>query len=744
MKKMVKLRINWQCLSLLILLMGELATAQTWTNIGPQFGGYLRDFAFHPSKSKVILLGGDDSAGIWKSEDGGITWRLVSEELPNMSGWHIEYDKSNVQTVYACDLYNRYGVAKSTNEGESWTASANGLNSIEARTVSKIAILNQDTLFISTGLEQNGRTGDGIYKSADGGLNWIASGLQGSTCPAIAITETNRLIAATQGQGLMFSDDTAQTWTNHSDVPMAAIISQVEVKDSFVVVLTSTNGIYVSSDNGLSFTGIGSGGFDIAIGTTQPTLSLYSSALVKAEYNYTTKAIPVWNSMNKLIISQDSVLNMGIGAKGDTIMLGQLANSRLFVSNDKGESWTSATSSPAANNINDIAIDPNDTQHLFASLVISNALGIDKECLLESEDGGSSWSRKGPKESGLKVKFHPTSSDTMLCGTFTGGLYRSVDSGDNWTNIRRGTRVVEIAYHPSFPREILIAEIDDVNLRQELLKSVDGGNSFDSVAPVAASQIAYITNSDSIIAGVNTAGTFNGLFLSTDRGDSWAPFALQGMAIKTVVYAGTTIYAGTEDGEIYSINSSGTTNITGSWNRPVELTNIHFLGDTLFVGFNGAEHDRDSASINHGGVWYSTDTGQTWLDISAGLSCSQLFSNHVMCNWNNQLLVGTYGGSLFTLDALPVGIEESSSKRASFLVQPNPFYDYLRIETPQTAEQPERIYYQVFNANGSMIQYGVLPYKTSFRLDLDRLKPGVHLIRLILNQTSFEQKVVKK
>jgi len=370
-------------LLIIFICISAIINAQTWTNIGPDFGGYFRDFAFHPTNSNVIFAGGDDSAGIWISEDGGQTWRLVSEELPNISGWHIEFDKTNPSIMYACDVYNRYGIAKSIDGGENWIASANGLSSIEAKTVSKIAIINQDTLFVSTGLEYNGRTGDGIYKSVDGGVNWAATGLQGLTCPAIVVSQNNRLLVATQGQGLKFSDNLGSTWQTHPDVSSIDTVFQIEVKDSFIVIATNPSGLYVSSNNGVTFGNIGGSAFDLAIGNTDPNLIIYSSILpARYEYNYISHTLVNITSMYNTILTQDSVLYIGIGARGDTVLLGKLGNSRLSISTNKGTSWTNTVSSPSANNINDITIDPTDSQHIFASLVVSNSLGADKECLI--------------------------------------------------------------------------------------------------------------------------------------------------------------------------------------------------------------------------------------------------------------------------------------------------------------------------------------------------------------------------
>ena len=725
------------------LLVTIISHAQTWTNIGPGYGGYLRDFVFHPSNPDIIFVGGDDSSGIWISEDGGQTWRLVSEELPDISAWNIQFDKTDPNVMYACDLYNRYGVAKSIDGGENWMASDSGLTNVGARTVSKIAVVNQDTLFISTGLEHNGRTGDGIYKSTDGGQTWIATGLQGLTCPAIIATSSGKLIAATQGQGLKFSDDLGGSWQNHSDVSPIDTVIQVEIKDSFIVVSTNPSGIYVSSDNGATFNNIGGGAFDLAIGKTQPNLTIYSAGVVllKADYNYTTQANPVWTFMYNTALLQDSAISMGIGAKNDTVMIGQLGNSQLFMSTDAGSSWTNTATSPSANCINDVTIDPVNPQHIFASLVVSNSLGKDKKCLIETTNGGSSWARKGPEASGYKIKFHPDSPDTLLCGTFTDGLFKSVDGGNTWVNKRPVSWINDIVYHPDHPNEVLISEVDNIlnPASVEILKSIDGGETFTSVFSGLnlITKIIHIPNSDSVIASTN----WDGLYLSTDRGDNWAAYSLPGKLIKTIAYNNGSIYAGSDTGQLYKVNSAGVENITGPWGQLTEMTNICFFNNIMYVGLNGAEHDRDTTFVKHGGVWYSTNDGQSWTDISAGLTCSQLYGNNVISTLNGKLLVGTYGGSFFTLDSL-TGITQTPADDISLHAYPNPFDHEITINIPKTNDN--KIHYRIIDIEGRVIQFAEIPCQQKVTLDLSRLKDGTYFFVLYNGQKIFHQKIIKQ
>ena len=87
--------------------------SQNWQQIGP-YGGYFKEFTFHPNNSSIIYAGSDDGGGIWKSSDMGNTWILLTTNYPNMTGWKITIDENSPNTIYACDVYSRYGILKST------------------------------------------------------------------------------------------------------------------------------------------------------------------------------------------------------------------------------------------------------------------------------------------------------------------------------------------------------------------------------------------------------------------------------------------------------------------------------------------------------------------------------------------------------------------------------------------------------------------------------------------------------
>src|SRR6476659_4803805 len=89
--------------------------------------------AHHEADGKTTLFVGAASGGVWKSEDGGMTFRPVFDRQPVMSIGDIAIDPSNPKVVWV-------------GTGESWTR-----NSVSI--------------------------GNGIYKSVDGGDTWTHVGL---------------------------------------------------------------------------------------------------------------------------------------------------------------------------------------------------------------------------------------------------------------------------------------------------------------------------------------------------------------------------------------------------------------------------------------------------------------------------------------------------------------------------------------------------------------------------------------
>lgn len=707
---------------LIVLLLSFVQYAQTWQQIGPN-GGYFKDFAIHPHNDQVVFTGSDDSGGIWKSTDGSDTWELVTEEIPDMTGWHIQFDSSNPNIIYACDVYGRYGIIKSTDGGDNWSVINNGLTSKHDKMVSKIAIdpFDNQTLFISTGLDNTGnppRPGNGIFKSTNGGNSWVSSGLLDTTVTCIAVTSSGKLFAGTEGEGVFYSDDSGVTWNLVSGIPSNVPIHQIEIKDSVIAVAADVNGIYLSDNNGTTFANIGLSNefnFDISISTIDPEIRLYStSTTVLQKY---TSSSGSWSTVPGL---PNNLLGIGVTSVDDQIYYAVFANTNFWHSSNGGNSFNEITNSPYCTEISSIAVNPNNQDHFFVSLLGTYSENFNKECLFETVDGGNTWARKGPLAHGLCVRFVPGNSSTMFCGTFGNGLYKTTDNFNTYSNIRSGNLVIaDISIDVQDTSKVYISELNLNNFSFGLYYSQDGGNNFSLILSQIVHKIYNSPTSDSLFVASE-----NGLYISPDNGVNWINL-YAGTNFTSITQYNGTIYAGTSSGQIIKAFPTYQ-DITGSWGKSVVKT-ILVKNDTLYLGLSGAE--QDTSYTLQGGVWYSSDLGSTWNNMSSGLTTTHSFGNPGLSFLNNKLLSASYSGGVFEYSAPTItAIENIDTYPTQLIIYPNPANKYITFYTPKGFEYERIIIYNQMGKTEKRLSNINLSKET--RIKTSDLPPGMYYLVL--------------
>jgi hypothetical protein len=674
------------------LLACSTASAQFWSCIGPQ-GGFYKDFAI---SGTVVLAGSDDSGGIWRTLDGGASWQILSSGFPDMTGWILEVSDENPDIVFACDAYGRWGLLRSSDGGGSWQQRTGGLSGMSELRVSGIAICSADadSLYISTGMDTGGdpgRPGNGIFVSSDGGVSWIPSGLQGMTVCCICRASNGKLFAGTHGAGL-WKMGPGSGWTQVTgDVPVDAIVWQIDAEGPVVIAATLGNGIFLSTDTGASFTNYlpGQYCFDVAIARTSP-IEAYASMIIDL-LKYTAPS-GTWTSVVSPPLS-DSIIVMGLEAAGDTVWCGQFANSSPVVSHDGGASWDYAPSAPVSSYLTAAAVDPSNPSRLLASSLGSYADVWNLAGLFESTNLGASWERIGPAAHGLTIDFRPPSGSTVYFGTFADGLFRSADGGSSWSCIRPGRKVIfDVAIDPDTPLTMLESEYDLDASTVGLYRSTNGGDSFSPVLPALVSSALFAPGGSTVYAG-----TSSGVYRSLDDGAAWAYWRLAGVSIRSMFLHGGDVYAGGEMGALYRLPSAGgSVDITGPWGLPSNLDGILFSGETLYVGLSGAE--LDSTFYQHGSVWRSTDYGQSWTDLTGNLTTTHVYGSCPLVTAGGKLHACTYGSGLVRLDDGTSSPQEDPGALAGWQVRPvaNPSGGTIRLELSVAMEcEAELLVYDV-------------------------------------------------
>jgi photosystem II stability/assembly factor-like uncharacterized protein len=327
---------------------------------------------------RLTVFIGSASGGVWKSVNGGLTFKPVFDKQPVQSIGAVAIDKSNPKIVWAGsgESWARNsvsvgdGIYKSIDGGENWT----NVGLKDSEHIAKILIDPKDgnTVYAcAVGHLWNDNDERGVYKTTDGGATWkkVLAGANGSTgCGMISMSpqDSKTIYASTW-------DVRRQGWTFRSG--------------------GLGSGIYKSTDGGEHWTDL----------TTANAKGL-------PEKPWGRSALAVAPSNPKVVYAM-------IESK----------TSALYRSDDGGQSWTKLDASNLmvwrpfyfAN----LIVDPKDENKLFKV-----DLG-----LIYSTNGGRSFSRTS---GGAHGDFHDVwispANSNIVYATDDGGLWRSEDGGTLW------------------------------------------------------------------------------------------------------------------------------------------------------------------------------------------------------------------------------------------------------------------------------------------------------------------------
>ncbi|MBK7344669.1 MAG: hypothetical protein IPJ06_17200 [Saprospiraceae bacterium] len=160
----------------------------SWVNKGLKESQQIGDIIVHPTNSKVVWVaaygphrqsGGE--RGVFKTTDGGETWKNVLHPSEHTGCWELHIDPRNPDVLYTvAHQRQRYlttivtggdesGIYKSTDGGETWNRLKGGLpQTMVGRIGMDISPVNPDILFAVVDAKEN----KGTYKSTNAGASW--------------------------------------------------------------------------------------------------------------------------------------------------------------------------------------------------------------------------------------------------------------------------------------------------------------------------------------------------------------------------------------------------------------------------------------------------------------------------------------------------------------------------------------------------------------------------------------------
>jgi photosystem II stability/assembly factor-like uncharacterized protein len=179
---------------------------ETFTNVGLEDTNHISEVTVHPTDPDIVyvaaqghLWGYTGERGVFKTTDGGRSWRKLTNGLPDdgrTGASDITLDPSNPDVLYA-GFWERIrypyrflsggpngGLYRSTDAGESWTKLENGLPEGDIGKV-EVDVFRLDPNIVYANIEHGfqpdpedpayddmSQLGTGIYRSDDGGESW--------------------------------------------------------------------------------------------------------------------------------------------------------------------------------------------------------------------------------------------------------------------------------------------------------------------------------------------------------------------------------------------------------------------------------------------------------------------------------------------------------------------------------------------------------------------------------------------
>lgn len=506
------------------------------------------------------------------------------------------------------------GIFRSADHGANWTSVNNGLS--PASMGKSIDALG------TSGGNVVATTGQGVYYSANNGDSWSLAGFPGQYYPLVFYNVGNDLFAG-GSSGLYVSADNGITFTAQNDnfqgitPPAVPEIRSFVLNGTTLYTGTYRKGIFRSVDNGLTWTTVNDGlgtvtqlnsrtFGNLAVSGTNVFAGTYGQGVFRLINNGTTwtqeiTGLPTGYARNVIsMIVNDSYIYITTGAG-----IYRSANSDVI-------SWSLQTVTPADLSINKLFPSGSD---IFAST--NKGVHI-------SADTTATWTQAYHGMLGLLVdQISTAGGNEIIAAMNTGNYFRSSDFGETW-------EIGNMAGAPFFFNNYLFLYNDN----GWIYRSSDNGATWQQIYEIGT-LTRFSSMGSTLFARITCCEI---VWYSTDNGSTWTPATGAASQIFCMANDGTNLFAGTQmQGVIKSVDNGVTWTGTA---LPMDIPVRSVVTNGTYV-FAGTSNFYDDPQIVPVGIYRSGDNGNSWQLVNSGLGnldiCSMVFNG-------TDLYAGTKGG----------------------------------------------------------------------------------------------------
>jgi photosystem II stability/assembly factor-like uncharacterized protein len=563
-------------------------SGKTWQHLGLSDSQQIPALAVDPHDPNRLFAavlghpyGPNEERGIFRSTDGGATWKKILYKDEKTGGSEVVIDPADPNVVYAAMWESRLGpwedgnnyegtnggLFKSTDGGDTWNPLKNGLPKNLVQIQIAIAASDPNRLYATFSTTEKSEyasgAGLGFYRSDDAGESWYkvtddprpAMKIGGGDLPIPMVDPKDPNVVYSASIVAMRSTDGGKTWTSFRGAPGGDDYQNLWINPSNpnIILLVSDQGALVSVNRGESWSSW----------YNQPTAQLYHVAVTNT---FPYKLCGGQQESGSVCISSrgnDGLITFRDWHPAGVIEYGYVAPDPLHPEIVFGAGRAEVSKFNAitgqVQNVTPIPIrEPyrtDRTEPILFSPVDAHRLYYAANVLFESRDYGKSWQKISPdlsrehsgqpeslsslpaketqKRRGAIYSVAPSfqHADTLWAGTDDGLLWLTRDDGKNWKDVTPPQLIpwskitqISASHFDDATTYVSVSRFRINDLHPYLYRTHDGGTTWQSIsAGLPENSPINTVREDPVRKGLLFAGTETAVWMSLDDGDHWQP-----------------------------------------------------------------------------------------------------------------------------------------------------------------------------------------------------------------------------
>jgi photosystem II stability/assembly factor-like uncharacterized protein len=564
---------------------------KTWKKIGLDSTRHTSRIVVHPTNPDVVLVAAQGALyapnrerGVYKSTDGGVTWKNVLYVDEKTGAAELSMDPNNPRIIYAAMWeHGRLpwkvisggpgsGLYKSTDLGDTWTKMTEGLPTKMGKMSIAVSRSNPEKVYALIESDSN-EDERGLYVSTNAGKSWT----QVTSEPRLVqrawyyielfVDPKNDNTIYVLSAPALRSDDGGKTWTEVEGVHGDYHDMWINPDNPNNFILADDGGAVVTFDRGGSW----------STQANMPTAQLYR---INVDNQFPYRIYAGQQDNSSLVIASRELGGGGItrdswtaSAGGESAFLAFDPNNPRHVLGGSYQGYIEVldTHAKAGTNIltapiQYLGMDAKDMKYRYnwnAPIIWSrhepNTFYHGAQVLLKTQDLGKTWREVSPdltrneKEKQGKpggpltneavgaenygtlayIIESPHERGVIWTGSDDGYVHVTRDNGTTWKNVTpRGLpesliNAIEVSPHDKATAYIATTRYKFNDHAPGLYKTTDYGATWTKIdRGIPAEAFTRVLREDDVRRDLLFAGTERGLFISWNGGRDWSPFQL--------------------------------------------------------------------------------------------------------------------------------------------------------------------------------------------------------------------------